>query len=55
MRPAAAGSVRMMSSNGDVIGVDLGTTNSCVAIMEGKMEAKVPAPLMTLAPVLDGV
>ncbi|KAJ1484606.1 heat shock protein Hsp70C [Baffinella frigidus] len=30
-----------MSSNGDVIGVDLGTTNSCVAIMEGKMEAKV--------------
>jgi len=24
-----------------VIGVDLGTTNSCVAIMEGKMEARV--------------
>jgi hypothetical protein len=24
-----------------VIGVDLGTTNSCVAIMEGKMQAKV--------------
>jgi hypothetical protein len=34
--------VRQMSSgSGDVIGVDLGTTNSCVAIMEGKMEARV--------------
>ena len=24
-----------------MIGVDLGTTNSCVAIMEGKLQAKV--------------
>lgn len=29
------------SGSGDVIGVDLGTTNSCVAIMEGKLQAKV--------------
>eukprot|EP00961_Rhodomonas_salina_P018880 254059-Rhodomonas_salina.3 len=28
------------AGSGDVIGVDLGTTNSCVAIMEGKMEAR---------------
>ncbi len=26
----------MAGVSGDVIGVDLGTTNSCVAIMEGK-------------------
>jgi len=25
-----------MSSGGDIIGIDLGTTNSCVAVMEGK-------------------
>jgi molecular chaperone DnaK (HSP70) len=24
-------------AGGDVIGVDLGTTNSCVAVMEGKV------------------
>jgi len=29
------------AGSGDVIGVDLGTTNSCVAIMEGKSGAKV--------------
>jgi len=29
------------AGSGDVIGVDLGTTNSCVAIMEGRMQAKV--------------
>lgn len=29
------------AGSGDVIGVDLGTTNSCVAIMEGKLQAKV--------------
>jgi molecular chaperone DnaK len=28
---------------GDVIGIDLGTTNSCVAIMVSKGEAKQPA------------
>jgi molecular chaperone DnaK len=42
--PAAVASFqRTMSSagSGDVIGVDLGTTNSCVAIMEGKQQAKV--------------
>ena len=33
-RSGAAGS-------SEVIGIDLGTTNSCVAIMEGKSEAKV--------------
>ena len=36
---SAAGSLRFKSSKadaGDVIGIDLGTTNSCVAIMEGK-------------------
>lgn len=32
---------RCSAGSGDVIGVDLGTTNSCVAIMEGKMQAKV--------------
>jgi hypothetical protein len=32
---------RSSAGSGDVIGVDLGTTNSCVAIMEGKMAAKV--------------
>ena len=37
---------RQMSSGGDVIGVDLGTTNSCVAIMEGKMEAKASPSLI---------
>ncbi|CAE8589437.1 unnamed protein product, partial [Polarella glacialis] len=29
------GSHRGLASKGDVIGIDLGTTNSCVAIMEG--------------------
>mmetsp|Transcript_13707 Transcript_13707/g.54869 ORF Transcript_13707/g.54869 Transcript_13707/m.54869 type:complete len:661 (-) Transcript_13707:3093-5075(-) len=28
-------SVRKMSTGGDIIGIDLGTTNSCVAVMEG--------------------
>lgn len=28
--------VRAPAVNGDIIGIDLGTTNSCVAIMEGK-------------------
>lgn len=28
--------VRAFSSGGDIIGIDLGTTNSCVAIMDGK-------------------
>jgi len=36
-------SARHMSEGGssEVIGVDLGTTNSCVALMEGKSDAKV--------------
>jgi molecular chaperone DnaK (HSP70) len=29
------------AGSGDVIGVDLGTTNSCVALMLGKLQAKV--------------
>ena len=32
---------RSGGGSSEVIGVDLGTTNSCVAIMEGKSEAKV--------------
>jgi molecular chaperone DnaK len=39
VRPATAASARCMSSigadAGDIIGIDLGTTNSCVAVMEG--------------------
>ncbi|GKY99970.1 hypothetical protein MPSEU_000950600 [Mayamaea pseudoterrestris] len=37
-RSSLAGSLRWKSSraSGDVIGIDLGTTNSCVAIMEGR-------------------
>mmetsp|Transcript_2961 Transcript_2961/g.8289 ORF Transcript_2961/g.8289 Transcript_2961/m.8289 type:complete len:648 (+) Transcript_2961:116-2059(+) len=37
----SAGRRCMSSGSGDVIGIDLGTTNSCVAIMEGKLQAKV--------------
>jgi len=42
---------------GAVIGVDLGTTNSCVAVMEGKAakvieNAGAPAPLPPFAPFL---
>lgn len=39
VRPATAHAARCMSSigadAGDIIGIDLGTTNSCVAVMEG--------------------
>merc|ERR1719353_1479592 len=33
--PLGVASRRMSNITGDVIGIDLGTTNSCVAIMEG--------------------
>merc|ERR1719502_2501313 len=33
-RPAMGQQMRSMSAIGDVIGIDLGTTNSCVAIMD---------------------
>ena len=32
---------RSEGGSSEVIGVDLGTTNSCVALMEGKSDAKV--------------
>jgi len=35
-RGAGLRSVRAFSSGGEIIGIDLGTTNSCVAVMEGK-------------------
>ncbi|CAL9195061.1 unnamed protein product [Musa hybrid cultivar] len=28
----------------DIIGIDLGTTNSCVAVMEGKVAPQSPSP-----------
>jgi molecular chaperone DnaK len=33
--------IRSVAASSDVIGIDLGTTNSCVAVMEGKSDAKV--------------
>ncbi|CAE7935530.1 HSPA9, partial [Symbiodinium sp. KB8] len=35
-RGIASSAARGQQISGDVIGIDLGTTNSCVAIMEGK-------------------
>jgi hypothetical protein len=32
-------SASRFAAGGDVIGIDLGTTNSCVAVMEGKVTA----------------
>jgi len=34
-RSIATSSVRLSKIAGDVIGIDLGTTNSCVSVMEG--------------------
>merc|ERR1740117_273393 len=36
MRASVATPMRAFSIKGDVVGIDLGTTNSCVAVMEGK-------------------
>ena len=35
-RPATAMRPLSSAEQGDVVGIDLGTTNSCVAIMEGR-------------------
>merc|ERR1719395_265909 len=34
-RPICASAIRRKAAQGDVVGIDLGTTNSCVAVMEG--------------------
>jgi molecular chaperone DnaK len=36
MRTFVKSAVARAADAGDIIGIDLGTTNSCVAIMEGK-------------------
>lgn len=35
MRLLSTSAIRFAKTTGDIVGIDLGTTNSCVAVMEG--------------------
>ena len=38
---------------GKIIGIDLGTTNSCVAVMEGNEPVVVPKSIPIIFPMID--